>query len=154
VRTNLINVLKETLRVEFENLYTYDDFHEVMISDSYEVSLKGPVGEIQAHNLSAGQKAITAIAFRLAVAKAMQMKIGCWIIDEPTQNIGKAEVNALADVLADTREIPQIIIATHHEALGRNGHVISLGLKGGETILGEGMEPIPIGPQPQPQSAR
>lgn len=142
IRTNLINVLRELLRVEFTKLYTYDDFHDLKISDDYEVSLQSPVGEIQAHNLSAGQKAITAIAFRLAVAKAMEMKIGCWIIDEPTQNIGKAEVEALAEVLADTSKIPQILIATHHEALGRNGNVISLGVKNGESVLGEGYQPV------------
>ena len=142
IRTNLINVLRELLRVEFEKLYTYEDFHDLKISDDYEVSLQSPVGEIQAHNLSAGQKAITAIAFRLAVAKAMEMKIGCWIIDEPTQNIGKAEVEALADVLADTSKIPQIVIATHHEALGRNGNVISLGIRNGESVLGEGGESL------------
>jgi len=141
IRTNLINVLRELLRVEFTKLYTYEDFHDLKISDDYEVSLQSPVGEIQAHNLSAGQKAITAIAFRLAVAKAMEMKIGCWIIDEPTQNIGKAEVEALAEVLADTSKIPQILIATHHEALGRNGNVISLGVKNGESALGEGFQP-------------
>ena len=112
----------------------------------YEVSLQSPVGEIQAHNLSAGQKAITAIAFRLAVAKAMEMKIGCWIIDEPTQNIGKAEVEALAEVLADTSKIPQIVIATHHEALGRNGNVISLGVRNGESVLGEGAVPPAVEP--------
>jgi DNA repair exonuclease SbcCD ATPase subunit len=147
IRTNLINVLRELLRVEFEKLYTYEDFHDLKISDDYEVSLQSPVGEIQAHNLSAGQKAITAIAFRLAVAKAMEMKIGCWIIDEPTQNIGKAEVEALADVLADTSKIPQIVIATHHDALGRNGNVISLGVRNGESVLGEGAEPLAFEPR-------
>ncbi len=136
IRTNLVNVLRETLRVEFERLYTYEDFHDVDVSENYEVSLEGPMGKIQAHNLSAGQKAIVSIAFRLAVAKAMNMNIGCWIIDEPTQNIGKTEVEALADVLADTGEIPQIILATHHEALGRHGHVISLAIRNGETVLG------------------
>ncbi|MBU7004548.1 MAG: hypothetical protein HXS50_03205 [Theionarchaea archaeon] len=147
IRTNLINVLRELLRVEFEKLYTYEDFHDLKISDDYEVSLQSPVGEIQAHNLSAGQKAITAIAFRLAVAKAMEMKIGCWIIDEPTQNIGKVEVEALAEVLADTSKIPQIVIATHHEALGRNGNVISLGVRNSESVLGEGAEPVAVGPR-------
>jgi DNA repair exonuclease SbcCD ATPase subunit len=142
IRTNLINVLRETLRVEFEKLYAYEDFHDVKVSDDYEVSLEGPVGEINAHNLSAGQKAIASIAFRLAVAKAMEMRIGCWIIDEPTQNIGKAEVEALADVLADTSEIPQIVVASHHEALGRHGNVVSLGIRRGETVLGEGSQPL------------
>ncbi len=136
IRTNLINVLRETLRVEFDRLYAYEDFHGVEVSDNYEVSLVGPMGRIEAHNLSAGQKAIVSIAFRLAVAKAMKMNIGCWIIDEPTQNIGKAEVEALANVLADTSEIPQIIVATHHEALGRHGNVVSLDIRNGETVLG------------------
>lgn len=136
IRTNLINVLRETLRVEFDRLYAYEDFHDVEVSDDYEVSLVGPMGRIEAHNLSAGQKAIVSIAFRLAVAKAMKMNIGCWIIDEPTQNIGKAEVEALANVLADTSEIPQIIVATHHEALGRHGNVVSLDIRNGETVLG------------------
>ncbi len=142
IRTNLINVLRETLRSEFDKLYAYEDFHDLKVSEDYEVSLEGPVGEIRAHNLSAGQKAIVSIAFRLAVAKAMEMRIGCWIIDEPTQNIGQAEVEALADVLADTREIPQIIVASHHEALARHGNVLSLGIKNGETLLGEGSRPF------------
>lgn len=139
IRTNLINVLRETLRVEFDRLYAYEDFHGVEVSDNYEVSLVGPMGRIEAHNLSAGQKAIVSIAFRLAVAKAMKMNIGCWIIDEPTQNIGKAEVEALANVLADTSEIPQIIVATHHEVLGRHGNVVSLDIRNGETVLGPEM---------------
>jgi len=135
IRTNLVNVLREILQVEFKRLYSYEDFDDVKVSDDYEVSLQSPVGEIQAHNLSAGQKAIVAIAFRLAVAKAMEMKIGCWIIDEPTQNIGDTEVEALAGVLADTKEIPQIIVASHHPALGRYGNVISLEMTRGQTIL-------------------
>ncbi len=138
IRTNLINVLRETMRVEFVRLYSYEDFHDVEVSDDYEVSLLSPsLGQISAHNLSAGQKAIVAIAFRLAVAKAMDMKIGCWIVDEPTQNIGKSEVEALANVLADTKEIPQIVVATHHESLGRHGNVISLELNRGLTVQGD-----------------
>jgi len=146
IRTNLINVLREILRAEFQRLYAYEDFHDVQVSDSYEVSLIGPMGSIEAHNLSAGQKAIVSIAFRLAVAKAMKMNIGCWIIDEPTQNIGKAEVEALAEVLADTSEIPQIIVATHHEALGRHGNVVTLDIRNGETVLGTEIAQLGLAP--------
>ncbi len=145
IRTDLINVLRETLRREFNRLYTYEDFHDVEVSDDYQISLLSPsLGEISAHNLSAGQKAIVAIAFRLAVAKAMEMRIGCWIIDEPTQNIGESEVEKLGDVLADTEEIPQIIVASHHPSLGRHGNVINLELEGGKTIRDE----VDIGYQP------
>jgi len=136
VRSDLIKVLRQTIWEEFHKLYAYEDFQDVEVSDDYEVSLIGPFGRIHAHNLSAGQKAIVSIAFRLAVAKAMDMRIGCWIIDEPTQNIGQQEVEALAEVLADTSHIPQIIVATHHEVLGRYGNVITLDMRDGETVLG------------------
>jgi len=136
VRSDLIKVLRQTIWEEFHKLYAYEDFQDVEVSDDYEVSLIGPFGRIHAHNLSAGQKAIVSIAFRLAVAKAMDMRIGCWIIDEPTQNIGEQEVEALAEVLADTSHIPQIIVATHHEVLGRYGNVITLDMRDGETVLG------------------
>ena len=139
IRTNLINVLRETLCAEFDHLYVYDDFTDIKVSENYEVSLVSPIGEIQAHNLSAGQKAIVAIAFRLAVARAMEMKIGCWIIDEPTQNIGNVEVEALAEVLGEKGKIPQIIVASHHPTLGRHGNVISLEVRNSETVLGEGI---------------
>ncbi|MHB1434603.1 MAG: AAA family ATPase [Thermoplasmata archaeon] len=72
--------------------------------------------------LSGGERTSLALAFRLALGAVVRslrtLRLGCLILDEPTDGFSEAQVQRMTDLL-DQLEIPQIILVSHEEGLAR-----------------------------------
>ncbi|EQD29755.1 SMC domain protein [mine drainage metagenome] len=77
--------------------------------------------------LSGGERTSLALAFRLAlsaVVRSLQtLRLGCLILDEPTDGFSEAQVQRMTDLL-DRLEIPQIILVSHEESLARTARKV------------------------------
>lgn len=82
---------------------------------------------------SAGQRVLTSLIIRLALAESFGVNCGVLALDEPTTNLDRANIESLADSLSTlikNRRIQrnfQLIIITHDEdfvqQLGRSEYV-------------------------------
>jgi DNA repair protein RAD50 len=77
---------------------------------------------------SAGQKVLTSIIIRLALAETFGSHCGILALDEPTTNLDKANIDSLADSLIEiirkrrTQKNFQLIVITHdHSFLEKLG---------------------------------
>ena len=97
-----------------------------ILSVSFEDTREGPrlklvdyLGrEAQVSSLSGGEKTILAIAFILALNRAVGSRIGFLILDEPTAELDEENRRTLVRLLRDaSREgmVKQLIVVTHHE---------------------------------------
>jgi DNA repair protein RAD50 len=100
-------------------------FQVVMVKDSVELDMRG--------RCSAGQKVLASIIIRLALAESFGTNCGILALDEPTTNLDRDNILALAEALADIikerrqQSNFQLIVITHDEefltALGTSGAV-------------------------------
>ncbi|KAI5187100.1 DNA repair protein RAD50 [Nematocida homosporus] len=85
----------------------------VMEKDGIEVEMRGRV--------SAGQKMLASIVVRLALAEAFSTNCGLLSLDEPTTNLDKANIHALANALSSIIQARkaegtfQLLVITHDE---------------------------------------
>lgn len=96
-----------------------------MVKDSVELDMRG--------RCSAGQKVLASIIVRLALAESFGTNCGVLALDEPTTNLDRDNILALAEALADiikerrAQSNFQLIVITHDEefltALGTSGAV-------------------------------
>lgn len=96
-----------------------------MVKDSVELDMRG--------RCSAGQKVLASIIIRLALAESFGTNCGILALDEPTTNLDRDNILALAEALADiikerkAQSNFQLIVITHDEefltALGTSGAV-------------------------------
>ena len=94
-----------------------------MVKDQVEMDMRG--------RCSAGQKVLASIIIRLALAESFGTNCGILALDEPTTNLDKDNISALASALADiiqerkAQSNFQLVVITHDEdfltALGANG---------------------------------
>ena len=63
------------------------------MKDQVEMDMRG--------RCSAGQKVLASIIIRLALAESFGTNCGILALDEPTTNLDKENINALADSLAE-----------------------------------------------------
>jgi|SRR5271154_2161930 len=84
-----------------------------MVKDSVELDMRG--------RCSAGQKVLTCIIIRLALAESFGDKFGVLALDEPTTNLDRENIESLAKSLASlvrhrrSQRNFQLIIITHDE---------------------------------------
>ncbi|KAK0535217.1 DNA repair protein rad50 [Tilletia horrida] len=95
------------------------NYRVCMVKDTVEMDMRG--------RCSAGQKVLASIIIRLALADSFSTNCGILALDEPTTNLDKDNIDALAAALADlikerTQSNFQLIVITHDEDfLGRLG---------------------------------
>ncbi|KAK0549388.1 DNA repair protein rad50 [Tilletia horrida] len=95
------------------------NYRVCMIKDTVEMDMRG--------RCSAGQKVLACIIIRLALADSFSTNCGILALDEPTTNLDKDNIDALAASLADlikerSKTNFQLIVITHDEDfLGRLG---------------------------------
>lgn len=77
--------------------------------------------------LSGGERTSLALAFRLALGAVVRslrtLRLGCLILDEPTDGFSEAQVQRMTDLL-DRLEIPQILLVSHEEGLARTARKV------------------------------
>eukprot|EP01127_Copromyxa_protea_P024019 TRINITY_DN9278_c0_g1_i1.p1 TRINITY_DN9278_c0_g1~~TRINITY_DN9278_c0_g1_i1.p1 ORF type:complete len:540 (-),score=130.78 TRINITY_DN9278_c0_g1_i1:43-1662(-) len=100
------------------------DYRVIMIKDGVPVDMRG--------RCSAGQKVLTSLIIRLALAESFCINCGILTLDEPTTNLDRRNVESFANALVNIIENRkaqqhfQLIIITHDEdfvqLLGRSEH--------------------------------
>ncbi|KAI9146471.1 hypothetical protein BKA69DRAFT_1120909 [Paraphysoderma sedebokerense] len=89
------------------------NYRVVMIKDDTELDMRG--------RCSAGQKVLTSIIIRLALAETFCLNCGILALDEPTTNLDRANIESLAESLANIIKVRrqqsnfQLIVITHDE---------------------------------------
>ena len=89
------------------------NYRVVMIKGDAEMDMRG--------RCSAGQKVLSSIIIRLALAETFCLNCGILALDEPTTNLDRENVNSLAESLVEIIEVRrrqsnfQLIIITHDE---------------------------------------
>ncbi|ORY00836.1 hypothetical protein K493DRAFT_323587 [Basidiobolus meristosporus CBS 931.73] len=84
-----------------------------MIKGETELDMRG--------RCSAGQKVLTSLIVRLALAETFCLNCGILALDEPTTNLDRANIESLAESLANIIKIRrqqsnfQLIVITHDE---------------------------------------
>ncbi|KAI8818611.1 uncharacterized protein EV422DRAFT_174904 [Fimicolochytrium jonesii] len=85
------------------------------------VMMKGDIGLDMRGRCSAGQKVLTSLIIRLALAETFGLNCGILALDEPTTNLDRENIESLAESLANIIKIRrqqsnfQLIIITHDE---------------------------------------
>ncbi|KAI8453257.1 hypothetical protein BY996DRAFT_2808346 [Phakopsora pachyrhizi] len=101
---------KEPVFVDSNRSYNY---RVVMMKDQVEMDMRG--------RCSAGQKVLTSIIIRLALAESFGTNCGIMTLDEPTTNLDRDNINALATSLAEIikerrgQSNFQLVVITHDE---------------------------------------
>ncbi|GAW81962.1 DNA repair protein RAD50 [Plasmodium gonderi] len=87
------------------------NYRVVMVKDNCELDMKG--------RCSSGQKVLSSIIIRLALAESFSIKCGILALDEPTTNLDKSNSKNLASLIANIVDIRkesssfQLILITH-----------------------------------------
>jgi DNA repair protein RAD50 len=87
--------------------------------------VKGDVELEMRGRCSAGQKVLSCLIIRLALAESFCLNCGILALDEPTTNLDRANIGGLAEALAELIESRrnqrnfQLIIITHDESFVR-----------------------------------
>ncbi|KNZ54700.1 hypothetical protein VP01_287g3 [Puccinia sorghi] len=87
-----ISIKSENENAKSNRSYNYR-VSVVMMKDQVEMDMRG--------RCSAGQKVLASIIIRLALAESFGTNCGILALDEPTTNLDKENINALADSLAE-----------------------------------------------------
>jgi len=126
-RKKVANKLSYTFNYFFKRLYKYPDIKEIKLEIKYErqewkfyiyvmkdIDGKLVWREIKEANLSGGQIKILDLAFRLALAKVLNLNFYTLMLDEPTESLDENVRYSLAELLDSLKEY-QIILCTHDE---------------------------------------
>jgi DNA repair protein RAD50 len=93
------------------------NYRVVMVKGDVELEMRG--------RCSAGQKVLSCLIIRLALAESFCVNCGILALDEPTTNLDRANIGGLAEALAELIESRrnqrnfQLIIITHDESFVR-----------------------------------
>jgi len=93
------------------------NYRVVMVKGDVELEMRG--------RCSAGQKVLSCLIIRLALAESFCLNCGILALDEPTTNLDRANIGGLAEALAELIESRrnqrnfQLIIITHDESFVR-----------------------------------
>lgn len=104
-----------SIKSENENLKSNRSYNYrvVMMKDQVEMDMRG--------RCSAGQKVLASIIIRLALAESFGTNCGILALDEPTTNLDKENINALAaslaEIIKERRDQSnfQLVVITHDE---------------------------------------
>ncbi|SBS85553.1 DNA repair protein RAD50, putative [Plasmodium ovale] len=87
------------------------NYRVVMVKDNFELDMKG--------RCSSGQKVLSSIIIRLALAESFSIKCGILALDEPTTNLDKTNSRNLANLISNIVDLRkdssafQLILITH-----------------------------------------
>jgi exonuclease SbcC len=126
-RKTVAKKLSYTFNYFFKKLYKYPDIREVKLEIKYErqewkfyvyvlknIDGKDVWREIKEANLSGGQIKIVDLAFRLSLARILNLNFYTLLLDEPTESLDENVRYSLAELLDSLKEY-QIILCTHDE---------------------------------------
>jgi len=106
------------------------DFLDVRLEDDYSLVLVTPEGQKTVDMLSGGERVASAIAFRLALAKAAAGSLESMIMDEPTVHLDEDRRRELVNIIRyslDAARLVQLIVITHdREVEEAADHVIEV----------------------------
>ncbi|KAA1135780.1 DNA repair protein rad50 [Puccinia graminis f. sp. tritici] len=105
-----ISIKSENENAKSNRSYNY---RVVMMKDQVEMDMRG--------RCSAGQKVLASIIIRLALAESFGTNCGILALDEPTTNLDKENIdalaNSLAEIIKERRDQAnfQLVVITHDE---------------------------------------
>ncbi|MDO8339710.1 MAG: SMC family ATPase [Candidatus Burarchaeum sp.] len=123
LRAELIESINSAMNSVWASIYPYGDYAQVRLSASeagYELELGDGDKWVLAEGVaSGGERACACLALRIAFARVLASNLNWLILDEPTHNLDREAIGALATALRDT--IPQIVdqvfVITHEDGL-------------------------------------
>ena len=123
-RDHLIEALNNALTTLWQIIYPYKDYLSGFIKidqeEGYKFYLLTKDKEVLLDSVaSGGEKAIYALAFRMAIAFVLAKKLRWIILDEPTHNLDENSIEAFKNVIRNNLQnlADQVFIVTHSESL-------------------------------------
>lgn len=147
LRMELIEAINHAMNGIWPILYPYADYRQLRIAAGEEdYSFEVYDGEWRKLEkvASGGEKACLSLTLRIAMATVLAPGAGWLILDEPTHNLDREAVQALAEALEN--RVPQLVeqafVITHEESLMNSEFAKSYRLtrekgKGGATVVEE-----------------
>ncbi len=122
IRREVIEALNQAMQEVWQALYPHRDYTRVRLAvreNDYRFEMWKEGKWWDAELASGGEKACLALAFRVALAAIFTEKLTWLILDEPTHNLDREAVEALANVLQTSlpKIVEQILVISHDEAL-------------------------------------
>jgi len=118
IRVKARNVIEHHLR---DMLARFNlDFVDVRLGDDYEAILVSRDGEKTVNMLSGGERVSLAIAYRLALARAVGGRLETLVMDEPTIHLDEERKRELIDIIRyglEATGLKQLIVVTHDQEL-------------------------------------
>ncbi len=125
VRVKARNVIEYHLR---DMLARFNlDFVDVRLGDDYEAVIVSRDGEKTVNMLSGGERVALAIAYRLALARAVGGRLGSLVMDEPTIHLDEERKRELIDIIRyglEATGLQQLIIVTHDRELEEAADIV------------------------------
>lgn len=126
LRAEYLGAVNRAMGQVWEALYPYGDFEEVRLrrEGDYVLELRGPAGWMPADGVaSGGERALAALALRIAFSLAFAPGLRWLVLDEPTHNLDGAAVQLLAQALRERLGgvVEQAFVVTHDERLAEAG---------------------------------
>ncbi len=129
LRTEYLAAVNTAMNAVWTALYPYGDFAELRLrrEGDYFLELRGPGGWVAADGVaSGGERALAALALRIAFALAFAPGLRWLVLDEPTHNLDSNAVKLLAGALRERLGglVEQAFVVTHDERLAEAGTVV------------------------------
>ena len=137
VRVKARNVIEYHLR---DMLYRFNlDFVDVRLDDDYEAVVVTREGEKSVNMLSGGERIALAIAYRLALARAVGGRLGSLVMDEPTVHLDEERRRELVNIIRyglEATGLGQLIVITHDSELEEAAdHVLEVRKENGVSVV-------------------
>ena len=94
------------------------------MDDTYGITVTMGSNTLEFHQLSDGQKVMTAISIRFAMINFLAGELGFAVLDEPTINLDKNHRTRLADSIGKMR-VGQLLVITHDDSFN-DGNIINI----------------------------
>lgn len=124
LRNNFVEIVNSTMNKLWNTLYPYRDFVAIRLNTEegdYILQLQGRDGRwvnVEG-NVSGGERAISCLALRIALALALAPHLKILVLDEPTANLDVKAISELAKTLREriNEFIEQTFLITHQAEL-------------------------------------
>ena len=112
LRRRALPLIEQYTREVFEEFNL--PYSELTLSEDFNVTLFGPLGEESADMLSGGERVALALALRLGIARALSgSALEMIMLDEPTIHLDVQRRQELVEIIKKLSSIPQTIVVTH-----------------------------------------
>lgn len=112
LREKFIAQLSSQLTYYFKRINQNPKYRDISFNKEYEIKINSTEGEFRIYQLSGGEKAQLAVAFRIALIRLLS-PIKLLILDEPFGNLDKEHREILGDALNKIAMDGQLILVTH-----------------------------------------